>query len=218
MILNNEKPNYFAAESTKKEIYDKIFSIASDVAGRPIPYQALRNPHANKTILKSLLEHTKTIMNTNGFIDVDPCLTYSAVCSKIRNQRRKGNLNIAFIDQVSNMIQDRRYEREEISTMTRGLKKLAMELEIPIVQLFQMSREVETKGIPLLSHLKGSGSIEEDSDIVFFPFRECVIDRSKPKTEAMLIPAKGRNADGCPINMKFSTETTRFTEGNSFDT
>jgi replicative DNA helicase len=212
-LLNGYKPLYIALEvASKAEFYDKVFSMISKLKTSIIPYCVLRNPYGNKTMLQTMMEITKYIQNSKSLLYVEPGTTFEDTRAMIRDLSRKNEMDIVYIDQLSLLVKDKKYEREELSMMSGGYKQLSKEVGRPIVMINQLSRDAEAKGIPQLSHLKGSGSIEEDSDMVFFPWRECVINRDKAKTEALLIPAKGRNFDNEPLIFDFCTQTTLFTE------
>jgi replicative DNA helicase len=112
----------------------------------------------------------------------------------------------------------KRYENrtQEVSAISRGLKALAKELEVPVVALSQLSRAPETRGSgdhrPQLSDLRESGSIEQDADLVMFIFREEVYKRDDPELEgkAEIIIAKQRNGPIGRINLAFLKSSTRF--------
>jgi replicative DNA helicase len=104
---------------------------------------------------------------------------------------------------------------QEISQISRGLKGLARELNVPVVSLAQLSRAVETRQshVPMLSDLRESGSIEQDADIVMFIYREDTYD---PDTErkgiADLIVAKHRNGPVGTVHLRFFDRTARFAD------
>ena len=214
-LIDNVFPAYFSLEVGQTEFYDKSYSIMSDFVNKPVSYQGIRNPYGNKTILQVMGELTKFFNRENGYLCEDNSISFSEIVSTARELKRQGRLSILYVDHIGLLIKDRSKEREELCNITSGLKKLAKELDIPIVELCQLKRDLDIgKGPPTLSHLKGSGSIEEDSDIVIFPWRPWVIDRSLNPEDAVIIPAKGRNFMGDPIQLHFSTLTTRFKDGS----
>jgi replicative DNA helicase len=104
---------------------------------------------------------------------------------------------------------------QEVSEISRGLKGLARELNVPVLAMAQLSRSVESRSshIPMLSDLRESGSIEQDSDMVVFIYREEMYD---PETEkkgiAELHIAKHRNGPVGVVNLRFFDKTTRFAD------
>jgi replicative DNA helicase len=111
----------------------------------------------------------------------------------------------------------RRYENrtQEVSAISRGLKGLAKELEVPVIALSQLSRAPESRGgdhRPQLADLRESGSIEQDADLVMFIFREEVYKQDDPALQgvAELIIAKQRNGPTGRLKMSFLKDSTRF--------
>jgi replicative DNA helicase len=104
---------------------------------------------------------------------------------------------------------------QEISEISRGLKGLARELNVPVIALSQLSRAVETRSDhrPMLSDLRESGSIEQDADIVMFIYRDEKYDENSDKKGiAELIVAKHRNGPVGSINLRFFDRTARFAD------
>jgi len=103
---------------------------------------------------------------------------------------------------------------QEISQITRALKSLAKELNIPVVALSQLSRAVETRdksGRPQLSDLRESGSIEQDSDVVMFVFREIMYNKNFPEPgKAQILIAKQRNGPTADVDLTFLRQCTKF--------
>jgi replicative DNA helicase len=107
--------------------------------------------------------------------------------------------------------QDRRLEIDEISS---GLKATAKELGVPVIALSQLNRDAEERAEPKLSHLRESGSIEQDADIVALLHRpERVTHKEEDKGKAVLILAKQRNGPVGRIELQFDGEITRFKNG-----
>ena len=135
-----------------------------------------------------------------------------AKCRRLRAENRLGLLIIDYLQLVrgSGQAENR---VQEISQITRGLKALAKELDIPIIALSQLSRAVETRdksGRPQLSDLRESGSIEQDADLVMFVYREILYNEQAEPNKAELIIAKQRNGPTGSVKMTFLRESTKF--------
>jgi replicative DNA helicase len=212
-ILDYKSPALFSLEMGKREIYDKMYSIMSDKTGKSTPYYNLRNPYNLSGLTDGLRSTTDILKSSNMYVNCDTNIKFNDIKSICRELKYKDELDIVYIDHIGLMVSDRNSERAELTEITNSGKKLASELDIPVVIIVQLRRDLDTKGgQPTLGHLKGSGSIEEDANIVLFPWRGCIIDKSEPETKAVLIMAKSRNSSTKSIPMYFSTESTLFTE------
>ena len=150
------------------------------------------------------------------YIDDTPGITVMEMRSKARRLKIEHDLQLIIIDYLqlmqgsSNKGGDNR--QQEISEISRSLKALARELNVPVIALSQLSRSVESRQIkkPMLSDLRESGSLEQDADIVAFLYRE---DYYKPDTEnkhTELIIAKHRNGPVDTVNLFFDKKCTKF--------
>ena len=150
------------------------------------------------------------------FIDDDANASIMDVRSKCRRLQAESGLDLVIIDYLQLMSGKRSENRvQEISEISRGLKGLARELNIPVIALSQLSRAVETRADhrPMLSDLRESGSIEQDADIVMFIYREEKYDENSDKKGiAELIIAKHRNGPVGSINLRFFDQTARFAD------
>ena len=138
-----------------------------------------------KKILEILLKLLKVLINAHSIFDDTAALTISALAGRARRLKRMYGLDVLFIDylQLIRPSNTRDSRVNEISEITQGLKSIAKELNIPVVALSQLSRQVESRDDkrPQLSDLRESGSIEQDSDVVMFIFREEYYkEREKP--------------------------------------
>lgn len=150
------------------------------------------------------------------YIDDSPLLTALAIRAKARRLKAEiKNLGLIVIDYIQ-LMQGRRStdnRQQEVSEISRGLKTLARELDIPVVALSQLSRAVEARQNkrPMLSDLRESGSIEQDADIVMFIYRdEYYNPDSDHRGEAEIIVAKQRNGPTGHFNLLFQASITRF--------
>lgn len=149
------------------------------------------------------------------YIDDTPTITALDIRARARRLRAEKGLGLIVIDYLQLIQGSGRAEnrQQEIAEITRSLKSLARELNIPVIALAQLSRAVETTNEkkPLLSHLKESGEIEQSADVVAFIYRE---DYYKPDTErkniAEIIVAKQRNGPTGTVELRWNASITRF--------
>ncbi len=163
------------------------------------------------------------------FIDDTPQLSIFELRAKCRRLKQQHDIQMVFIDYLQLMTakSDRGFNREqEISTISRSLKSLAKELEIPVLALSQLSRSVEQRPgskKPILSDLRESGAIEQDADMVMFIYRpeyykDSVDSEEKPKGYTIIDIAKHRNGKLGEVELRFVGQYARFEEmGQDFD-
>jgi replicative DNA helicase len=150
------------------------------------------------------------------FIDDSSGLNVMEVRSKARRLQAEHGVDVIIVDYLQLMHSRRSENRvQEISEISRGLKGLARELNIPVIALSQLSRAVESRSDhrPMLSDLRESGSIEQDADIVMFIYRDEVYDpNTEKKGIAEIIVAKHRNGPVGSISLRFFDKTARFAD------
>ncbi|MGA7670177.1 MAG: replicative DNA helicase [Nitrolancea sp.] len=156
------------------------------------------------------------LAEANIFIDDTPGISSMELRSKSRRLMAERGLDMVIVDYLQ-LMQGRRSENrvQEVSEISRSLKGLARELNIPVLALAQLSRAVEsrTDHRPVLSDLRESGSIEQDADIVMFIYREEMYDReTEKKGIAEIIVAKHRNGPTDSVNLRFFERTARFAD------
>jgi len=153
------------------------------------------------------------------FIDDTPGVSLSEMRAKARRLKQSQNgLDLIIVDYLQLMSGGgKRFENrtQEVSAISRGLKALAKELQVPVIALSQLSRAPESRGgdhRPQLADLRESGSIEQDADLVMFIFREEVYKQDDPDLQgrAEIIIAKQRNGPIGRVNMAFIKNSTRF--------
>jgi len=152
------------------------------------------------------------------FIDDTPGVTLSEMRAKARRLKQsQGALDLIVVDYLQLMSGGKRFENrtQEVSAISRGLKALAKELQVPVIALSQLSRAPESRGgdhRPQLADLRESGSIEQDADLVMFIFREEIYKQDDPDLQgrAEIIIAKQRNGPIGRVNMAFLKNSTRF--------
>lgn len=163
------------------------------------------------------------LSNAKLFIDDSSALTIFELRSKARKLKMKHDIGLIFVDYLQLMRGDREKNsnrEQEISSISRGLKSLAKELNVPVIALAQLSRACEARADkrPILSDLRESGSIEQDADIVGFLYRpsyykETIKDKPYPENLLELNIAKHRNGavTHSPIILKFNSEIVKIT-------
>ena len=151
------------------------------------------------------------------YIDDTPGINVLEIRAKARRLKMEKGLRLVVVDYLQLMQAPGRAEnrQQEISTISRALKGLAKELDVPVVALSQLSRTVEGRSgrRPMLSDLRESGAIEQDADVVVFLYREEVYDRDCPEDQrgvAEVIIGKQRNGPIGELRLKFFAEYTRF--------
>ncbi|MEJ2356157.1 MAG: replicative DNA helicase, partial [candidate division WOR-3 bacterium] len=152
------------------------------------------------------------------YIDASPSLTIFELRAKARRMKKKYNIGVIFADYLQLIKGPQLQTREqEVASISRALKSIAMELNIPVVALSQLSRQPERRGKdsrPILSDLRESGAIEQDADFVLFIHRpdqfEKSSDMKKEREDAELIIAKQRNGPVGSFYMSFSRKYARF--------
>jgi replicative DNA helicase len=151
-------------------------------------------------------------------IDDNPPETIGGVRSAMRRQARRGPVGAIVIDYLQLMSGESRYANEnrtqEVSEISRGLKRLATELDVPVIALSQLNRKLEERvnKRPSLADLRESGSLEQDANAVLFLYREHVYNAAADAQEAELIIAKQRNGPLGTVYLKFDGASARFSE------
>ena len=150
------------------------------------------------------------------FIDDSPVLTPSEIRSKCRKAQLEQGIGLVIIDYLQLMESKANANgsrQQEISEISRGLKVLAKELNVPVIALSQLSRATEARADhkPMLSDLRESGSIEQDADIVLFIHRDDYYDKeTENKNKAEIIVAKNRHGETGSIELGWEGQYTRF--------
>lgn len=167
------KVAFFSLEMSKEQLVTRILAQECN-----IPSERIRRGEIKEEDYGKLVEVKKRIADLPLFIDDTPALTISTVRSRSRKLKRQFGLDMIVIDYLQ-LLQgsiDKRNENrvQEISEITRSLKTIAKELDVPVVALSQLSRAVEARDDkrPQLADLRESGSIEQDADVVMFVYRE----------------------------------------------
>ncbi len=177
----------------------------------------LRTGRVNNEDWAKIIKTYQTLADTRVFIDDTAGVNIVELRAKSRRLKQEHGLDLLIIDYLQLMGGGARYDsrQQEISDISRSLKGLAKELQVPILALSQLSRAPDQRSgdhRPQLSDLRESGAIEQDADVVMFLFREEVYDKDDPdlKGKAELIVGKQRNGAIGKIDLVFIKEHTRF--------
>jgi replicative DNA helicase len=182
-----------------------------------VPFSRLRSGHLSKQQWSRIIQTTRQVGEAPLFIDDSPNPSLLEVASKARRLKAERGLELLVLDYLQLMQAGGRYENRnlEIAAISRGMKQLAKELDLPVIALSQLSRNPERRGSdhrPQLSDLRESGSIEQDADLVAFLYREELYKPDDPEVEGLaeVIIAKHRNGETGRIELAFLGETTTF--------
>ena len=156
------------------------------------------------------------------YLDDTPAITVLELRAKARRLKAEKNLGLIIVDYLQLMQGPRNIEsrQQEISTISRSLKALAKELDVPVIALSQLSRAVEQRSDhrPQLSDLRESGAIEQDADVVIFLYRSWVYSREEEdKGKAQAIVAKQRNGPIGTVDLSFIDRFARFESISAFE-
>jgi len=171
---------FFSLEMSAEQLAARILSEASEV-----PSEQIRRGDLTETEFRRFVEAAKALEACPLFIDDTPALPISQLAARARRLKRTHGLDALFVDylQLVRPASAKDSRVNEVSEITQGLKAIAKELDIPVVALSQLSRQVESREDkrPQLADLRESGSIEQDADVVMFVFREEYYkEREKP--------------------------------------
>lgn len=193
------------------------FRVLSSKGG--IPMQKLRSGELDDQEMDQLTWTVGRLREAPLFIDETGGLSPMELRAKARRLALKENIKLIVVDyiQLMQVPGTRENRTNEISEISRSLKTLAKELEIPVIALSQLNRGVEQRDNkrPRMSDLRESGGIEQDADLVVFIYRDWVYDKSKDERQAEIIIAKQRNGPLATVNLDFFGQYTRFDNPSS---
>lgn len=200
----------FSLEMSKEQLVNRLLALESKVDS-----QNIRTGNLEDEEWAKLIEGANIIGKSHLIIDDKPGISISELRSKCRKYKMEHNLGIIFIDYLQLMTGSGRSEsrQQEISEISRSLKALARELNVPVVALSQLSRAVEQRPDhrPMLSDLRESGAIEQDADVVMFIYRDDYYNKdSENKNIAEIIIAKQRNGPIGTVNLVWMPNYTKF--------
>ena len=232
---NNLKTSvaFFSLEMSSEQLSTRILAEQSRIKSNDI-----RRGKINQDDFERFIESSKNLEMLPLHIDDTPAITISALSNRARRLKRKEGLDLIVIDYIQ-LMKSSGYRNEgrvlEIAEITQGLKALAKELDVPVLALSQLSRQVEQREDkkPLLSDLRESGSIEQDADVVMFVFREeYYLEKQEPKpgtaehvewqekmsqihNQAEIIIGKQRHGPTGVIKLEFESAFTKFKDASN---
>ena len=173
---------FFSLEMSSEQLSTRILSEQSRIKSNDI-----RRGRVSESEFEKFIETSKNIFDLPLYIDETPAITIAAISNRSRRIKRLFGLELVVVDYIQLMRSSgkKEYNRvQEISEITQGLKALAKELDVPVLALSQLSRQVEQRDNkkPQLSDLRESGSIEQDADVVMFVYREAYYLENKEPT------------------------------------
>ena len=200
----------FSLEMSKEQLVNRLFSLESKVDS-----QAIRTGNLSDDDWTKLIEGAGVIGKSNLIIDDTPGISINDLRSKCRKYKLEYKLDIIIIDYLQLMTGSRRTDsrQQEISDISRALKQLARELQVPVVALSQLSRAVEQRPDhrPMLSDLRESGAIEQDADVVMFIYRDDYYNKDSEKRNiAEIIISKQRNGPIGTVELVWLPNYTKF--------
>jgi replicative DNA helicase len=180
-----------------------------------VPLHDIRSGRVTDHDWARISSATSQLQEARIFIDESPGLTPTELRARARRVKREHGLDLVVVDylQLMQVTGTKENRATEISEISRGLKALAKELDVPVIALSQLNRSVEQRENkrPVMSDLRESGAIEQDADMILFIYREEVYDKNSPrKGEADIDLAKHRNGETGHFILTFQGQFTRF--------
>ncbi len=208
-LKTNRPVLFFSLEMPATQLASRMLCIESMVDS-----QRVRTGHLYPEELKRLMNKSKELAQSPIYIDDSAALNINEIRAKARRLAQKEDLGMIIVDYLQLVTSLSRVDRHlQVAEISRLLKQLARELDIPIIALSQLSRAVESRSEqrPTLSDLRESGAIEQDADVVMFLYRE---EKVKKETEkkgiATVIVAKQRNGPINDVDLRFWGQYTKF--------
>jgi len=217
---------FYSLEMSAEQLASRILAEASEISSHKI-----RQGDMDESEFRRFVEAAKTLESCPLYIDDTPALPISQVAARARRLKRTHGLDVVIVDYLQLLRGTSENRVQEIGEISMGLKAIAKELNIPVIALSQLSRQVENRDDkrPQLSDLRESGSIEQDADVVMFVFREeYYVEREKPSEErldemaawqermarlhakAEVIVGKQRHGPIGTVELSFESQFTRF--------
>lgn len=218
-VMHNKSVAFFSLEMSSNQLVNRLISSETEIKS-----QKLRSGNLNQYDWQRLERKIRNLEKVRIFIDDTPAISLFELRSKCRKLKSKENIDLVIIDYLQLMTgppESKGNREQEVSMLSRGLKAVAKELNLPIIALSQLNRSVEMRsGLkrPQLSDLRESGAIEQDADLVVFIHRlekmgiDFDTDGHPTKGIADIIIAKHRSGAVGDIQLRFREEFARFEE------
>ncbi len=222
-VKYNHAVAVFSLEMSSLQLVNRLISGEAE-----IPAEDIRKGNFTKEKFNQFFERTKKLSEAPLFIDDTPALSVFELRAKCRRLKSQNDINLVIIDYLQLMSAGGSggNREQEISTISRSIKEIAKELNVPILALSQLSRSVESRGgdkRPMLSDLRESGAIEQDADIVCFIYRpeyyqlDTWPDNTPCAGQGEIIIAKHRNGSLEDVRLKFIGKYAKFDNLEAFD-
>ncbi|HLP80355.1 MAG TPA: replicative DNA helicase, partial [Nitrosomonas sp.] len=206
---------YFSLEMGKESMMMRMLSAESKVS-----MSEIRNGRIQDSAWPKLINAASALSEAPIFIDDTPGISPFEIRSRARRLKAEHGLDVIMIDylQLMSMKQKFNSREQEVAEISKSLKAIAKELQIPIVALAQLNRGVEgrTEKKPMLSDLRESGSIEQDADVIMMLYRDDYYDKENPDKQghAEVIVGKQRNGATGPVKLRFDAQYNRFRDAD----
>lgn len=212
-MLYDKTVAFFSLEMGKEQLVGRILSSVAGVSS-----EKLRRANMDPADWEKVIAAADRMSKSKLFIDDTPGLTVQDMRSKLRRLKVEHGLDLVIVDYIQ-LMQGRNAgkgsenRQQEVSEISRNLKLIAREFNVPVIALSQLSRSVESRPDkrPVLSDLRESGSLEQDADIVIFLYRDKYYDENSEKGDnAEVLIRKNRNGSVGTVELQFVGEFTQF--------
>lgn len=211
-IRSGKTVAFFSLEMSSEQLVNRVLSSVAEVSS-----DKLRTAQLDRDDWTRVIKATEAMSRAPLYIDDTPGLSTQEIRSKLRRLKVEHGLDLVVIDYIQLMqgrgSRNSENRQQEISDISRNLKLIAREMNVPVIALSQLSRSVEsrTDKRPILSDLRESGSLEQDADIVAFLYRDKYYDENSPQGDITeVIIRKHRNGALKTVNLYFEGSMTRF--------
>jgi len=219
-VMANKPIAFFSLEMSSVQLATRLISTETEITA-----DILRSGNLDDALWHRLNTKVVPLNNAPIYIDDTPQLSVFELRAKCRRLKQQHDIQMVFIDYLQLMTtkgENKGNREQEISMISRSLKSLAKELDIPVLALSQLSRSVEQRPgskKPILSDLRESGAIEQDADMVMFIYRpeyykDQEVDSDKPKGYTIIDIAKHRNGKLGEVELQFIGQYAKFAEFN----